>query len=193
MCIPFLIGEVGLFTGLLMGLVILLISSLKIVLFLLCILLVVSVLYLFRQPRFLFEIRLNNLFVIRIYPFSKWKNIYQDPVKSMKFRETGLTACKSHYKLYVQELKSVFDFIDGGHGYYRTITHVTLKNRLEAMQEQGKIQILKCQPAYKQSLAHLQKKLLHKQCKKCPDSNRCQFRKKSKQKRQFYYIEFCIL
>lgn len=177
----------------LIGFGVLYITTFKFIAWLMLILIVVSLLFIIRQPRFLFEKRLNHFFVLFTYPFSKWNNIYQQPVKSMRFRNTGSAICRNHYRSYTQEMVSAFDFIDREHGYYRTITHETLKDRLLHIQEQGKIEILACEPAYQRSLIHIQKYLFFNRCKKCSDAGQCYFRRLSDQPRQFYYIEFRIL
>ena len=133
------------------------------------------------------------MFVIFTNPFSKWKNIYQRPIKSMRYHETGLTVCKQHYKSYAREMTSAFDFIESEHGYYRTITHEVLKDRLLQMQNKDKIQILTCESAYQSSLSHIQKDLFFDRCKKCPDAESCRYRQISTQPRQFYYIEFRVV
>lgn len=143
------------------------------------------------RPRVLYVKRLNPFFVIVHYPYCKWHSIYQMPFKRQR-KFTVKQPCSRFYQGLSHQMVDMFSFIDTEHGFYRTITHQTIKDRIEAYQERGRLKILTCRPAYQKSLLKNQGSLLYHKCRKCPDADQCRFRRISKVTRQFYYIEFFV-
>lgn len=146
-----------------------------------------------KKPKHFYVKRLNNYFVVFYYPVTKWRGIYQKAEIKQRIHSSGVKECRMLFKDLSDNMISMFDYLDKEQGYYRTITHDTLKDRLFDMQAKGKIHILTCQPAYEHNLIKIQRKLFHNKCRKCSFVHDCKFWKLAKEKRVFYFIEFQII
>lgn len=156
------------------------------------VLLIVECMILIRRPRRLFQRRLNDYFVVVHYPFCKWHQIYQLPAHrhhSIKHGEQNCDAIFHSLKLQMKSMSSPSSFPAG---YYRTITHDTMRGRIEHCEKLGYLTIPTCRPVYRKSLEQIQKTVLNKNCKRCPSAGLCYFRHYATQSRQFYYIEFQV-
>lgn len=142
---------------------------------------------LFRRPRILFEKRLNSNFVVIKYPCCRWKGIYQMPAK--KFLADD---CETNYRSLCVAMKDLFSHIESEHGYFRTITHGTVKRRLQKSAADGKLKILVCEPSYKKALKRIFVQAVNKKCSRCEKSGTCPHCLAAKKIRQFYYMEFYI-
>lgn len=143
------------------------------------------------RPRRLFTRRLNSFFAVVHYPLCKWHPIYEMPTHKQKYVLSKLS-CKEYYKQLAHQMTDMFSFIDTEHGYYRTITHKTIADRILKYRDQGKLEIITFQPAYRKNLLKIQDSLLYHKCRKCSEASHCRYRSDSKIPRQFYYIEFHV-
>lgn len=144
-------------------------------------------------PARLFVKRLNPYFIDIQYPFSRWNNIYQKPVKcSLRKSDFFKISCVDFYRQLSQQIIDMFSFINTETGFCRTITHETIINRIKQYEKSGKLQIITIKPVYKKNLVKIQDALLYNRCRGCPRKSNCRYRALSKKKRQFYYIEFYI-
>ena len=150
-------------------------------------LLAIECMILTRHPQRIFQRRLNDYFVVIHYPFSKWRGIYQSPVRKHRILKSGKSTCKSDYHNLTRQMVGMFTPTCFPDGFYRTITHDTVKTRIERWEKSGYLKILACKPVYRKDLKHLQK-----DCKRCSDAGQCSFRRYVIQPRQFYYIEFQV-
>lgn len=159
---------------------------------LILVLLVIEAPAVLRIPKKVFQKRLNSYFIVISYPFYKWNSIFQSAGNKYRLRSTGAEPCKKFYLNLSRQIVEMFIPSNWEHGYYRTITHPVIKIHLERLQTEGKLQIIKCEPAYFKDMTHIQKSLLHNRCKHCKDAAYCRFRNSAKVSRQFYYIDFYI-
>lgn len=154
---------------------------------LILLLLIIEMLVVTQRPKRLFQKQLNDNFMIVKFPGSKWKEIFQHPSPLVpKFD------CNYSYRRVCKSMHNIFVFIQQEQGYYRTITHDTIKHRLEKESKAGSIVILTCEPAYQKDLSDIFHQAMHKICWGCGKSKNCSHRLAAKKKRQFYYIEFYI-
>lgn len=153
----------------------------------LLVLLILESLFVLRKPKYIFEHRLNDFFIILRYPFYKWNFIFQQ-VK----RKTFGTDCKSTYHNLSHEIINMFSSVDFKHGYYRTITHTVIKDRLGRLERKEKLKIITCKPVYLKDFTKIRKFIIHKNCKSCKGSQHCIWNKSSIKPRQFYFVEFYI-
>jgi hypothetical protein len=155
-------------------------------------LLIVECMVLIRRPRSLFQKRLNDYFVIIHFPFCKWNQIYQFSAHRYRSIKRGEKNCKMIFRSLTLQMKNMFSPSFFPTGYYRTITHDTVKARIEQWEKRGHLTILTCKPIYSKNLARIQETALHRNCRRCSHADRCQFRRYAMQPRQFYYIEFHV-
>lgn len=135
--------------------------------------------------------RINSIFISEKFPFSRWNNLFQLPEKNGLLTTVGAVPCDTFYK---SLMKTIFQMSNelGQSGYYRTITHSSVKRILQHRVRQGKMKLIRCVPVYQRSFVHLQKQLLRNRCKGCPDNKDCPYYREAPRLRQFYYIEFQI-
>lgn len=135
--------------------------------------------------------RINSMFITEKHFFSKWNDIFQLPDKKCTLKIVGAVPCDTFYKSLMKAMYQMSNEL-GQPGYYRTITHSSVKRILQHRARQDKIKLIKCVPAYQRSFVHLQKQLLRNRCKGCPDNKDCPYYQDAPRSRQFYYIEFQI-
>lgn len=155
----------------------------------LLILLILESLFVLRKPKSIFEHRLNDYFIIVRYPFCKWSFIFQQVNKKALESE-----CKNIYRNLSREIIHIFNFVDSHHqrGYYRTITHTVIKDRLKRLERKQKLKILTCKPIYLKDFTKIKKSITNNNCKRCKGSAHCIWNKSAKELRQFYFVEFYI-
>lgn len=150
-------------------------------------LLVIEILVITQRPKRLFQRQLNDNFMIVWFPGSKWRGIFQRPSPLFTKFDCGVA-----YRRMCRSMHDIFNFIQIEKGYFRTITHDTIKYRLEKEAKAGSIVILTCKPAYQKDLSGIFHQAMHKMCWGCEKSKTCPHRQATKKVRQFYYIEFYI-
>lgn len=145
------------------------------------------------RPSKFFVKRFGLFFIVAKYPLSKWHNIYQKLIsRSGMLHAVQWMDCTILYRELSKQICEMFNYLDTEHGYYRTITHETIINRIKQSEEQGKIKILTLKPLYRRNMVKIQSALLYHKCRFCYGKGTCRFRAISKKKRQFYFIEFYI-
>lgn len=125
--------------------------------------------------------RLDRIFTVICFPWSKYKIIYQKPDK----RFTKNASCEEIALQLIESTHAVQLLLKTG--WYRTITHDTVLKRIKKGLQAESLTYI---PLNTRNLINVQRNLFANRCKKCTEAEQCFYRRSAYIKRTFYFVEF---
>lgn len=129
--------------------------------------------------------RLTDFFVEVKIPFMRRSVIFQKPSRKALSRLT----CREVYAR-LRDEKAELPKSFRQNWTYLAITHQTVITHLLKVEGIDEKRLNTREPDYQSSLWLEQKSLTGKRCRKCSNKQICHYRKKAKEKRPFYWIQF---